>query len=156
MLLRFRSKPSRVIGSSENLWEGLWQTGAPGGREAPVLPPSPSLPRGHYHRLGVLILAQPQAVQHWAGDTGQPVGEPLPDGPWVNVLHAAGIDDDIDTLGGASSHQGSGSVPWQHVPPPQRHPPGRTRQSWLRGWHRRICGHLARPHPPVAAREGLS
>lgn len=57
-------------------------------------------PQGHYHRLGVLVLTQPQAVQHRAGHTGQPVGEPLPDGPWVNVLHAAGIDDDIDTLGG--------------------------------------------------------
>lgn len=80
--------------------EGLQWTGAPGGRDTPVLPPSPALLWGHYHRLGVLVLTQPQAVQHRAGDTGQPVGEPLPDGSWVNVLHTTGIDDDIHTLGG--------------------------------------------------------
>lgn len=83
--------------------DGLRQTGALGRRDAPCpppSPPSPSLPWGHYHGLGVLILSQPQAVQHRAGDAGQPVGEPLPNGPRVNILHAAGIDDDIHSLEG--------------------------------------------------------
>lgn len=60
-------------------------------------------PWGHYHGLGILVLAQPQAVQHRAGDTRQPVGEPLPDGPRVNVFHTAGIDDNIYTLGGTGA-----------------------------------------------------
>lgn len=57
---------------------------------------------------------------------------------------------------GGKQPSGTGVGPWRHCPPPQCHPPGRTRRSWPRGWHRHICGRLARPHPPVAAREGLS
>lgn len=54
---------------------------------------------------------------------------------------------------GASGHQGPGSVPWQHHPLPQHHPPGRTRRSWPRGWRRHTSGRLAHPRPPVVAGE---
>lgn len=50
------------------------------------------------HRLSILILSKPQSMQYWAGEPRQSIGEPLPDGTSIDVFHAAGIHNHVNTL----------------------------------------------------------
>lgn len=48
--------------------------------------------------LAILLVFHSQAAEDRAGDRNRPIGQPLSDGRRVDVVHTAGIDDDVNTL----------------------------------------------------------
>ena len=50
-----------------------------------------------YH-VDVLLVPGPQAAQDRTRHRRRPVGQPLPDGRRVDVIQAAGVDDDLHPL----------------------------------------------------------
>lgn len=114
------------------------------------------------HRLSILILTQPQPVQHRAGEPCQTVGKPLPNGARIYVFHAAGIHNHINTLQQEGVFRQYGSLP-----SPSAHRPwvagltltrtcknSATLATWLAQAHFRASG-TSSPTCKVANKEGV-
>lgn len=115
------------------------------------------------HRLSILILTQPQPVQHRAGEPCQTVGKPLPDGTRIYVFHAAGVHNHIDTLQqegvfrqyGCLPSPPSAHRPWVAVPTPTRTwKNSATLATWLAQAHFRASG-TSSPTCKVPNQEGV-